>query len=147
MRREWINEKKVQDNSDAGLGHAENSAPAQQKRIDSPERPSTPSNNQHHRVSPAPNEANDHDLYSATPRKPHVWPPKDDHKDSLFLSDLESTSLTSEDGLDALFAEDTNNGNSLNSGVGTRVMMLQGGGVERQDADFDDEMEAMAGMD
>lgn len=145
MRREWINEGKPQDKSEEILRQTEELVTQEQKSRKPQE---ILSNNQQRSTTPFASNADDDDLYSATPRNPSHRTDlvlKDSFKESLFFSENEAASQPSEDGLDALLAEDNQNPISRNPGNGSHL--APGGSNQRLEADFEDEMEAMADMD
>lgn len=150
MRREWINEGKPHNARDAEPDQDAVSTPADLTAkdvdmegtalADTAERPRTP----------PPREDEDADLYDATPQA--ILEERRRKRDavaneSLFLSDDEEVGggAPSEDELDVLLAED-----SLKdlgpSAVNTQQRRPD---IKRQTVEdnFDDEMEAMAGMD
>ena len=149
MRREWINEGKPHNRDpeadanaqppavDATAEHSAGRTTAQPERT---ERPVTP-----------PHRENIYDdLYDATPQA--VLDERRNKRDaaasgSLFISDDEGAGgdPPSEDELDALLAEDALMDLGLSAGNAQQAKP----DVKHQDAgeNFDDEMEAMAGMD
>ena len=138
MRREWINESKPQDKSEESLRQIEEMATQEQK---SPKPQGCLSNS-------STNAVDDDDLYSATPRKPKNGTDlasRDKTRESLFLSENEAASQASEDSLDDLIAE--NNLNLLSRDIHNESVLEPEGRSQRLEADFEDEMEAMAGMD
>lgn len=145
MRREWINDGKPQDKSEEGLRETEKLATQEQKILKPQE--SLP-NNQRRPTTPFANDIDDDDLYSATPRNlNHRTDPvsKDNFKESLFLSENEGASQPSEDGLDALLAEDKQN--LISKGPDNGSHPAPEGEKQRLKTDYEDDMEAMADMD
>ncbi len=150
MRKEWITEGKPRDSAEAWetsgqKANDQHSSPASGRGKSPITRPSEGSR------TPAATNANDADdgeLYDATPKKlRQTLTTNRNHRsdDSLFLSEEEEVShQPPDDDLDALLAED-----EMKESVSTDVTAKQGQGqahTERE-ANFDDEMEAMAGMD
>lgn len=145
MRREWINEGKPQDKSEEVLRRTEELLTQGQKSRKPQE---FLSNNQHRSTTPFESNADDDDLYSATPRNPSHGTDlesKDSFKETLFFSENKAASQPSEDGLDALLAED--NQNLISRDPGNGLHLAPEGRNQRLEADFEDEMEAMAEMD
>lgn len=145
VRREWIKEGKPQDKSEEILRQTEELATHEQK---SPKRQQSLSNNQQRSTTPFANNVDDDDLYSATPRNPNHGTDlasRDDFKESLFLSENEAASQPSEDGLDALLAEDNQNLIRRDPDSGWHPAPV--GRNQKLEVDFEDEMEAMADMD
>ncbi|MCJ1261352.1 chromosome segregation in meiosis- protein [Lobaria immixta] len=143
MRREWINEGKSRDKSEEGLRQTEEQATQEQN---SPKPQESLSNKQQRSTTPLANQIDDDDLYSATPRNPNQRTDlalKDGFKESLFLSENEAASQPSEDGLDTLLAED----NLISRDPDNGSHQALEGRNQRLEADFEDEMEAMADMD
>lgn len=145
VRREWIKEGKPQDKNEEVLRQTEELATHEQR---SPKRQKSLSNNQLCSTTPFADNVDDDDLYSATPRNPNHGidlASMDDFKESLFLSENEAASQLSEDGLDALLAED--NQNLIRRNPDHRWHPAPEGRNQTLEADFEDEMEAMADMD
>lgn len=149
MRREWINEGKPHNRDaepDANFQlPAVNATADDTARVTSaqPERTERP-------VTPLRNENIDDDLYDATPRA--VLDERRRKRDaaaagSLFISDDEGAGgdPPSEDELDALLAEDV----LMDLGPSAGNAQQAKSDAKNQDGgeNFDDEMEAMAGMD
>lgn len=165
MRREWIDEGKPKSSFDKELDQSRSISTSTSKGPDPPvdanrakeslgpaathdadlaqpqQRPQTP---------PGPPLDTDDDLYTATPGAVRVIiaPSKEtnSNKDSLFVrEDTTGSRSEEEDELDKLLAEDTANGEHYQTDSA-------GGNAGRTSAlpvtdDFQDEMEAMAGMD
>lgn len=133
MRREWINESKPRDKLEEASKQSPepnpNHQPPKSRSLDVQQRSTTLTAN-------ASDE--DEDLYSATPRKTDRR--NGNHaatKESLFLSD-------NEDDLDALLDEDGLDEISGNSGAESHPK--SDGQIEMSENEFEDEMDAMAGM-
>ena len=149
MRKEWINEGKPRDPGDewrtsGQKPNGQRSSPAsgldKSHVIGTNEGPKTPA---------ATNslDADDDEIYDATPKKVRETLTAIRHQDSeenLFLSEEEEVHYQPpDDELDALLAED-----EMKESASTAVTAKQG--VQEytgREANFDDEMEAMAGMD
>ena len=149
MRKEWINEGKPQDPGKewrTGGQKPNGQHPSPASRLDkSPiirpsEGPKTP-------VGTNAVDADDDEIYDATPKKVRETLTASRNKtsdESLFLSDEEEVNYQPpDDELDALLAED-----EMKESTSTTVTAKQE--VQEytgREANFDDEMEAMAGMD
>lgn len=145
MRREWINEGKPQYTSEDGLKKKEELV-AQEPKSSKPQE--SLSDNQQRSTTPFANDVDDDDLYSATPRDQTQRTDLDSKNslmESLFLSENEAASQPSEDDLDALLAEDKQN--LISGGLDNGYHPAPQGRDRRLEADFEDEMEAMADMD
>lgn len=147
MRREWINEAKSKDYlAKDSNSKSKPQAPVvdelgsdAQHNIASLVRAHTPIVNK---------EDEDKDLYSATPRKTldkKKTEPDVDVDESLFVSDDENDKTQSEDELDALLAEVDARDKTTSSD--TPVQQDPQTKSKETEPSFDDEMEAMAGMD
>ena len=147
MRKEWINEGKPRDPAEKWrTGETKTSGqhpgPASELGQTRP--------NEGSRTPAAINaaDADDFQTYDATPKKVReTLTTKGNQKsdESLFLSeDEEVNSQSPDDDLDALLAED-----EMKEPASTAVMAKQGQaqGSTGQEPNFDDEMEAMAGLD
>lgn len=164
MRREWIDEGKPKSSFDQDTdrgqsvsngaiqsqspvieanGGKENAGSASAPEVDtaqSQQRPHTP---------PAPSLEDDDDLYTATPGAVRVTKAPSQQtspaKDSLFVGGDSAGIQPEGDELDMLLAEDAASGDhhqgDTAAGGASRASALAGGD------DFQDEMEAMAGMD
>lgn len=145
MRKEWINEGKPKETiENVSISATKDSTEVSKTfRPDEalglshpPERPQTP----------AADSQNDDDLYSATPRRPSIVHQQDPApNDSLFISEDESGDQPPDDDLDILLAEDSMHDADVRPGA-KKLPILNDDGGKRKD-NFDDEMEAMAGMD
>ena len=144
MRKEWINEGKpkgtLEDISISTMKESMN-APSTSKPDEAPKSKDPTAQLQ----TPSADATNDDDLYSATPRIPSSarWQPAPG--DSLFISDDESGDHPPDDDLDLLLAEDSMKDLSARP-VASDHHDGRTKSVRRED-NFDDEMEAMAGMD
>ena len=150
MRKEWINEGRPRDPAES-WGPGEAKANGQQPGPASglgklPEtRP-----NEGRRTPAATNavDADDVEIYDATPKKDRGTSTTNRNQksdESLFLSeDEEANSQPPDDDLDALLAED-----EMRESASTAVTVKQGQARVHagHEPNFDDEMEAMAGMD
>lgn len=150
MRKEWINEGRPRDPAeDWGTGDAKTNGqhpgPASGLGKSPETRP-----NEGSRTPAATNavDADDVEIYDATPKKDRGTSTTNRNEksdESLFLSeDEEANSQPPDDDLDALLAED-----EMKESTSTAVTAKQGQArVDTgQEPNFDDEMEAMAGMD
>ena len=147
MRREWIDEGKPRRT-------VEEEDPISDKATDKESGHNThtetlPGSEETRRTPPAPAQELEDDLYSAIPGA-RQDPKRNDRQhhagESLFISDDEDAGgLPEEDELDALLAEDEHRdqGDKYSSVLTPEL----GNAGTRQEEDFDDEMEAMAGMD
>lgn len=152
MRREWINEGKPKDRfADSS---ADSGRPAKPQQSELQRRPSNSDENATERpnIDTAPTssstspfqheEPNPVNSQSLQGKRKEV---KHDAKgeDSLFISDDEGGDQPSEDDLDALLAEDEQEDSAKGTDRGETAAVKQPVVTN----DFDDEMEAMAGME
>lgn len=149
MRKEWINEGRPRDPAENwGTGEAKSNGqhpgPASGLGKSPETRPNEGSS------TPAATNAIDFDngeIYDATPKKVRETSTNHNQEsdESLFLSEDEQVNAQPpDDDLDALLAED-----EVKESASTALTAKQGQaqGHTGQEANFDDEMEAMAGMD
>ena len=149
MRKEWINEGRPRDPAENwGTGEAKSNGqhpgPASGLGKSPETRPNEGSS------TPAATNAIDFDnveIYDATPKKVRETSTNHNQEsdESLFLSEDEQVNAQPpDDDLDALLAED-----EVKETASTALTAKQGQaqGHTGQEANFDDEMEAMAGMD
>lgn len=151
MRKEWINEGKPRDPAeDWGTGRQKPNGQHPSPVLGLGESPIT-------RRSEGPGtpaatnavDADDDEIYDATPKKLRETLTANQNQnqnaeESLFLSEEEEVSYQPpDDELDALLAEDE----TRESGSTAVTAKQEAQGHTGQEANFDDEMEAMAGMD
>jgi replication fork protection complex subunit Csm3/Swi3 len=148
MRKEWIRESKPQDTLDASENFT--------KKADYAEKSSRLAQDQSPAVAPlerprTPVDANgiddeDDEIYAATPRpgKEGSKVKHDASKESLFISDDEEAlgEQPQEDDLDALLAED-----ETKKAEGAALPTEQDQSRQQMEDNFEDDMEAMAGLD
>ncbi len=143
MRKEWINEgkpKETMENASTSTTKGSRGA-SRTPKVDEasassnpPERPRTPA------VGDP-----DDDLYSASPRRPsNGHQQRSAPNDSLFICDEESDHQPPDDDLDLLLAEDSMHNASTRPDAKDLPILNDDGGEKDN---FDDEMEALAGMD
>jgi len=144
MRKEWINEGKQRENT-------EDISRARRVSVDTEITPvtpdTTPANSAAERPQTPPSQDNIFcDLYDATPRasaeKPHSQSGIPASKTSLFISNDDADHDAPDDDLDALLAEDEAERKS-------RVPLQKDQSPAHAEGhqNFDDEMEAMVGLD
>lgn len=149
MRREWINEGKPGPGTveEADVVLVEDSSIDKQEHRGPNDVTSGTVCDERPRTPPPANDADD-DLYSATPQAVQEQRRREREAKagkSLFLADDEGDGEPGEDELDALLAEDEfQQDGGISSSIVPRVSSHADG---RRADDFDDEMEAMAGMD
>lgn len=140
MRREWINEGKPRLNAE----ESETEAPVAEDVRGGPAHQLQETGERDGRPRTPALQDPDTDLYSATPREAREQSRTQQKKgaagESLFLSDDEAGAQPSGDELDALLAEDDFNTDAARPPTSTLDSH------QRKD-DFEDEMEAMAGME
>ena len=149
MRKEWIKEGKPrQRGGEEDTGLEENAGVGEQDSGNGGDLPPVSANPEETRKTTPPAQNVDDDLYSATPQAVQDQRRRDRDADAgktLFISDDEGVGGgPSGDELDALLAED-----DFHEQAGTVPAILPNRShdtTKREDA-FDDEMEAMAGMD
>lgn len=146
MRKEWINEGKPRDTlEDFGTG-GEKSVTQQTSSKPRQDRSPAAKPIERPRTTPNGNAIDvDDDLYGATPEPAREDPStkrKETSKESLFMSDDEEAGDQSpEDDLDALLAEDDMKESTSAAAPAAKAQESPG-----RDENFDDEMEAIAGM-
>ena len=151
MRREWINEGKprdrfADDTAVSGQDAKQQQQEQQQRSSKTAEESFEPPN-----IDPAPQSSSPntggHQGPDSVSSLPAQGGPKGLQRDargseSLFVSDDEGTDQPPEDDLDALLAEDAQKDTMMDSGRDGTAIIQQAGTTDN----FDDEMEAMAGM-
>ena len=158
MRREWIKDSKPRDREDQQK--PKDSTEQENARGDSIPEPSLPNSGFENNKTEKSSITNDADLYDATPEPPNTvrgeQKGKTLQRQSLFLSDDQDDALPpeddldallAEDDLDALLAEDAQKETSLNLNNAEYPNQLSSSKTTPPDENFEDEMEAMAGMD
>ena len=145
MRREWINEGKPKVTiEDTLISTTTNSIKA--STTSKPDESSTSRDPAPRPRTPAADDTNDDDLYSATPKRPdHACLQSSAPGDSLFVSDDESSDHPPDDDLDLLLAEDSTKDTSMKPNTADNHNGIKKSLI-RED-NFDDEIEAMTGMD
>ena len=145
MRKEWINESKPKDTIEDTLTSTAKDT-AEVSGTSKTREASLLDNTPRQPHTPMPDDPNDDDLYSATPRRPSdVRQQKGAPSDSLFVSDDGSGEYPGDDDLDQLLAENKIKDLSARPDVGPRHDGK--GHDETRDDKYDDEIEAMADMD
>ena len=150
MRKEWINEGRPRDPAEVwGIGGAKTNGQHPGSASGVGKSPETRPNEG--RKTPAATDAldtDDVDIYDATPKKDreNLSTNRNQKPDeSLFLSEDEEVSTQPpDDDLDALLAEDDMRNSASTAATAKQAQAQENRG---QEPDFDDEMEAMAGMD
>ncbi|MCJ1460032.1 chromosome segregation in meiosis- protein [Mycoblastus sanguinarius] len=145
MRREWINEGKSRDSLENSRKEA--LSPAKEKMTPKSRGEQYPAHEPSKRLqTPDLINAEESDLYAATPKAPGEDEGSKRNAagaESLFVSDDEGTSDQPQgDDLDALLAED-----EMRNPARTEFLRARGEKSLRGGENFDDEMEAMAGLD
>lgn len=141
LRRDWINESKVQATKNEASNH--DPTPALVER-----RGSEPSEVHSHKSNPTA-ESTSHggpnSIRSSTVDHTSNWPLSQDPNEDLFVSENEGGDLSSEDDLDAIRIEDIiEDPSARKSNFG--IPRTSPVAIERSGVEFDDEMEAMASM-
>lgn len=155
LRREWINEGKPQDKEATGSRHIEELTTMERTSSKTHDNTYMSTNTDRRATTPVVNnyDDDDDDLYSASPRHPHQpiesartnLPRVDDLNDSLFVSDNEADSQPSDDELEALLNKDIHD--KYRSKSGKETLPISEGRPARPELEFEDDIEAMAGMD
>ena len=146
MRKEWINGGKPRDTLESFGSGGEKSVTQQTSSKPRQDQSTAAKPTERSRTPPNGNTIDvDDDLYEATPEPAREDPStkgKETSKESLFMSDDEEAGdQPPEDDLDALFAEDDMKEATSAAAPAAKVQESPG-----RDDNFDDEMEAMAGM-
>jgi replication fork protection complex subunit Csm3/Swi3 len=144
MRREWINEAKSKDYLANGSPSKTQALAVDEIGSDAPDNLSSLVRAQ----TPTANDEDEDQLYSATPRKAFDQQKTEhgmDMDESLFVSDDANEPPQSEDELDALLAEVDARGRTKHPD--NPVEQDPQTKLKEMEPSFDDEMEAMAGMD
>lgn len=150
LRRDWINESKVQFTKIETTDHGQKAAPAEERESELRQSPSTPSKEVHsHESNPTTAESASHgeanSIRSSTADPMSNWPINQDPNEGLFVSENEDGDQMSEDGLDGIRIEDViDDASTRKSDFG--IPQISSVAIERSGAEFDDEMEAMASM-
>lgn len=149
LRRDWINESKVQVTKNETSDHDQKPARVEQRESELRKSPSTPSKEVHsHEPNPTAESTSQGDPNSITSSiadPTSNWPINQDPNEGLFVSENEGGDQSSEDDLDAICIEDIIEDPSTRKsdfGIPQTLPIA----IERSGAEFDDEMEAMASM-
>ena len=147
MRKEWINEGKPRETLE-DYGSLRKGPDAQQtnSNLQKDQPAAQPTGRSRTPLAGNAVNANQEDLYGATPepaRKDPSTKARENLKESLFMSDDEEAGgETPDDDLDALLAED-----EMREATSTAAPATVAQESPVRDDNFDDEMEAMAGME
>ena len=157
MRKEWINEGKPRQRGgeedtgleeDAGVGEQGSGVGEQDSGNGGDLPPASANPEETRKTTPPPAQNVDDDLYSATPQAVQDQRRRDRDADAgktLFISDDGGVGGgPSGDELDALLAED---GFHEQAGTVPATLSNRSHDITKREDAFDDEMEAMAGMD
>jgi len=149
MRREWIDEGKPRRTAVEEADVVLDEDPSMDKQDHGgPNDVTSGTVNDERPRTPSPAQDADDDLYSATPQAVQDQRRREREADagkSLFISDDEGDGEPDGDELDALLAEDGfQQDGGLSSSIAPKAPTHADG---RRDGDFDDDLEAMAGMD
>lgn len=140
LRRDWINETKVQAKNNEASNHDQNPAPVEQRKSESSKAHSHESNPTTENTS----HGDTNSIRSNTVGYTSNWPSNQDPNEGLFVSESESGDLSSGDDLDDIHIEDIEDPRTRKSNFG--IPQTSPAAIERSGAEFDDEMEAMADM-
>lgn len=149
LRRDWINESKVQVTKNERYDHGQKAAPVEERESELRQSPATPSKEVHSHESNPTAESTSHgeanSIRSSTAGPTSNWPINQDPNEGLFVSENEGGDQMSEDDLDGIHIEDIiDDPRTRKSDFG--VPQTSSVALERSGAEFDDEMEAMASM-
>lgn len=149
LRRDWINESKVQVTKNETSDHDQKPAPVEQRESELRRSPSTHSKEiPSHESNPTAESTSHGDLNSirsSTAVPTSNWPINQDPNEGLFVSENEGGDQSSEDDLDTIRIEDIiDDPRTRKSDFGSPQASPVA--IERSGAEFDDEMEAMASM-
>lgn len=151
LRRDWINESKVQRTKNERSDHGQKEALVEERESELRQSPSTPSKEVHpHQESNPTAESTSHGEANSIRSKiigPSTsnWPINQDPNEELFVSENEGGDQMSEDDLDGIRIEDIiDDPRTRKSDFG--VYQSSSVAIERSGAEFDDEMEAMTSM-
>lgn len=149
LRRDWINESKVQVTKNETSDHGQKAAPVEERESELRQSPATPSKEVHSHESNPTAESTSHSeansIRSSTAGPTSNWPINQDPNEGLFVSEDEGGDQMSEDDLDGIHIEDIiDDPRTRKSDFG--VPQTSSVALERSGAEFDDEMEAMASM-
>lgn len=139
LRRDWINEGKVQVTNKDASNHDQTSAPIEQTIS----KPSKVHSHKSNITAESTNHGDPNSAKSSTPDHTLNWPPSQDPNEELFVSEKEDEDLLSDDDLDAIHIEDILEDPSIrksNFGIPQSLPVA----IEHSVVEFDDEMEAMA---
>lgn len=145
LRRDWINESKVQGTKNATSDHGQKAAaPVEELKSELRHRPSTPPKKVHsHEPNPAAESTN-----TANPTS--NWPNNQDPNEGLFVSENEGGDhQMSEDELDddvGVIEDIIDDPRTRKSDFGVFPQTSSITAIEHSVAEFEDEMEAMASM-
>lgn len=147
LRRDWINESKVQATKNEASKHDQAPAASVEQRESEPSKPHHSS----HKSNPTAESTSDGEpkaVRSSTVDHTSDWPPSQDPNEGLFVSENEDGESLSEDEqqLDAIrLIEDLiEDPRTRKSDFG--IPQSPPGAIEPSPADFDEEMEAMASI-
>ena len=149
LRRDWINESKVQVTKNETSDQDQKQAPLKQRESELQQSLSTPSKTVHSPESYPAAESTSHgdpnSIRSSTADPTSNWPINQDPNEGLFVSENEEEDQSSEDELDAIHIEDIiEDPRTRKSDFG--ISQTSSVAIEGSSAEFDDEMEAMASM-
>lgn len=142
LRRDWINESKVQVTKNETSDHGQKvAAPVEERESELRQSPSTASKEVVHHSHESNPTAESTSHADPTPN----WPINQDPNEDLFVSENEGGDQMSEDELDDIRIEDIiEDPRTRKSDFGSP--QTSSVAIERSGAEFDDEMEAMASM-
>lgn len=148
LRRDWINESKVQVTKNETSDHGQKAAPVEERESELRQSPATPSKEVHSNESNPTAESTSHgeanSIRSSAAGPTSNWPINQDPNEGLFVSEDEGGDQMSEDDLDGIHIEDIiDDPRTRKSDFGVPQTSVA---LERSGAEFDDEMEAMASM-
>lgn len=149
LRRDWINESKVQVTKNERSDQGQKAATVEEGESELRQSPSTPSKEVHSHESNPTAESTSHDdpnsIRSSTADPTSNWPINQDPNEGLFVSENEEGDQMSEDDLDDIRIEDIiDDPRTRKSDF--RIPQTSSVAIEHSGAEFDDEMDAMASM-
>lgn len=149
LRRDWINESKVQVTKNETSDHGQKEASVEERESELRQSPTTPSKEVHSHESNPTAESTSHgepnSIRSSIAGSTSNWPINQDPHEDLFVSENEGGDQMSEDNLGGIRIEDIiDDPRTRKSDFG--VSQTSSVAIERSGAEFDDEMEAMASM-
>lgn len=141
LRRDWINEGKVQLTNDDASDHDDQRAGPVEQRKSEPSKVHSSSHQSNPTTAGSTSHGDHNPIRSSTiPDHTLDWPPSQDPNEDLFVSENEGGDLLSEDDLDAIRIEDLIEDPKTRNGIPQSSPVA----IEHPGAEFDDEMEAMA---